>query len=182
MLLNNIMDMYFKCNDPQSAHQLFKEMRSQSILDQFSWTTVISGLCDLRLIDTAFHRFDEMQQFGVSPSAITWDTLIAACADTLDDRTAIHRKIEKSEFIKDQNIVIQLIRMYGKCNQPITARKIFDSIRGPSRSSKLWNVIISVSDAQVASSLYDEMTSSRTPSQDVISMMGVCAKEGLVEK
>ncbi|KAL3650460.1 hypothetical protein CASFOL_006863 [Castilleja foliolosa] len=72
-----LVDMYGKCGYIEKAYEVFKGMHDKDVL---AWTVMISVLALNGLGDEAFGIFTEMEAFGVGPNAVTFVSLLSACA------------------------------------------------------------------------------------------------------
>lgn len=82
---NAFIDMYCKCGRVSYASQVFDKM---PVRDVASWTSMISGFCNIGKIDTALVLFEKMKLEGLQPNDFTWNAMIAAYARSGDSNKA----------------------------------------------------------------------------------------------
>lgn len=117
-----------KCD---AALNLMKEMEAAGILpDVFTWTSVISGFAQNGRQLQALDLFREMVFVGVEPNGVTLASVISACASlqALNKGEEVHSMAVKVGFGDNLLVGNSLIDMYSKCEEPESARRVFDTI------------------------------------------------------
>ena len=76
ILGNALADMYSKCGALQKAREVFDQLR---VRDVISWSSLISGYVQQGLGHEALQCFQEMQDTGVCPNALTYISVSKAC-------------------------------------------------------------------------------------------------------
>ncbi|KAF6158688.1 hypothetical protein GIB67_040202 [Kingdonia uniflora] len=96
-----------------------------------SWTSLIAGFVNSNEPKTALRLFETMVLEGnVPPNAFTFSTVINGCSYLVDLETGrkIHALVETNGFQSDVVVCTSLVDMYGKSNEPVGARLVFDSM------------------------------------------------------
>ncbi|CAN6583916.1 unnamed protein product [Malus baccata var. baccata] len=155
VLMNTLLDMYFKCGSLSDARRVFDDMSSKNTT---TWNTMVSGYTKAGLVDEAVCLFHQMQE----PNVISWNSIIAGLADNgsprafefvcimhreglkLDGFTfpcalktcgrhgllasgkQIHCYVIKSGFESGIFTVSALVDMYSNGNELTEAVKLFD--------------------------------------------------------
>jgi pentatricopeptide repeat protein len=83
-----------------------------------------------------------MNSIGIRPKDVTLASVLACCAECLDQRGAqqLHGHIVKRDFQSNVILGTALVDVYGKCHLLADARRAFEGILQPNDIS--WNVII----------------------------------------
>ncbi|KAK9748874.1 hypothetical protein RND81_02G087000 [Saponaria officinalis] len=138
-LMNRAIETYGKCGCLRDARELFDEMRHR---DGGSWNALITAYSQGGDCGAALLMFSEMFKSGVSPSEVTFASVLGSCGVLLefDFARMVHGVILKTGF--DGNVILgsALVDVYGKCGVMVDAKKMFDEIRFPNSVS--WNVIV----------------------------------------
>ncbi|GAB4850242.1 hypothetical protein Ancab_029538 [Ancistrocladus abbreviatus] len=74
-LHNHLLNMYLKCGDFSSGLNLFDEMPQRNVV---SWSSLITGLVQLRLHDESISFFSQMYHSGVKPNEFTLVSILNA--------------------------------------------------------------------------------------------------------
>lgn len=77
LLVNSLVEMYAKCGSIEDALLAFNEMSERDVV---IWTSMIGGYAHQGLGKEALTMFEQMQQEGVKPSAITFVSVLSACS------------------------------------------------------------------------------------------------------
>eukprot|EP00249_Psilotum_nudum_P013933 c24584_g8_i1 orf=540-2285(+) len=131
--------MYSKCGSVADAREVFEKIYSRNVV---SWTIIIGAYAGLGHGDEAFELFQQMQQEGVKPNAITFISILNAFSspESLALGKFIHGNIIYSGFESDVVVGNALVSMYTKCGIIGDARKMFDQM--PVRDVASWNAMI----------------------------------------
>ncbi|KGN47194.1 pentatricopeptide repeat-containing protein At4g15720 [Cucumis sativus] len=125
--VNHLINCYVRFRSIATAHQLFDEMPNPNVV---SWTSLMAGYVDNGQPSTALFLFGEMLRSPVVPNDFTFATAIKACSilSNLRHGEMFHAHVEI--FGYGGNIVVcsSLIDMYGKCNDVVKARGVFNSM------------------------------------------------------
>ena len=123
-----MVDMYVKCGAPKKAQEVFNEL---PIRDDVSWNALISGYVQHGLGDEALKCFDLMKIDGFSPNALTYVSILKACAivRSLEIGEGIASDIRKKGLLqKDMSVGTALVDMYAKFGELEKAQKVFDEL------------------------------------------------------
>lgn len=167
---NNVMNLYFKCEDGDGGWKVFDKMRVRNVV---SWTTTISGLAACGKLDTArevfermpcknvvswtamidgyvkhkypfeaFDLFERMQIDNVRPNEFTLVSLIRACTEmgSLKLGRWVHDFALKNGFEVGPFLGTALIDMYSKCGCLEDAIAVFGRMQV--RNLATWNTMI----------------------------------------
>ncbi|KAI3714198.1 hypothetical protein L1987_72794 [Smallanthus sonchifolius] len=136
---NSLIDMYSKCNNPDSAFQAWKDMPIRNIV---SWNSLLSGLVCNGKHSEAINLFDSMQKSKIEPDAVTLVNLLQVCkhfANPLNCR-CIHTVILRKNHELNELIINTLIDLYAECNLICFAEKVFNLMK--IRDTVSWSTMI----------------------------------------
>lgn len=88
VLLNSLADALVRCDDVHAARQLLLNQSYAHVVDARTYNTVIKGLIHRRQISQAFLLAERMRDSGISPTAVTLNTLLSACVARGDFQAA----------------------------------------------------------------------------------------------
>ena len=182
---NAILDMYCKCDDIESAQEVFNRIREKDVL---SWTSMLSGLAKSGYFQEALALFQKMQLNKIELDEITLVGVLSACAQTgaLDQGKYIHLLIDKFEINCDLVLETALVDMYAKCGSIDLALQVFRRMRV--RNVFTWNALIGGlamhGHGEDAISLFDQMEPDKLMPDDVtfIALLCACSHAGLVDE
>lgn len=84
---NSLIDMYSKCEEPESASRVFNTIHEKDI---YSWNSMIGGYFQAGYCGKAHELFLEMQKSDVPPNVITWNVMISGYMQNGDEDQAIN--------------------------------------------------------------------------------------------
>ncbi|KAJ7296653.1 hypothetical protein O6H91_Y108900 [Diphasiastrum complanatum] len=155
---NALISMYGKCEDLQSALQVFDTMPEQNVA---TWNAMISTCAQTGETSMAFELFRQMPDEGMQYDKLTFVSILGACisaAELVEGRN-IHTLVREKGLELDVVVGTALTSMYGGCGSQEEARKIFEKL--PQRDVAAWNAIIATyareGNQKVALELFDEM-------------------------
>ncbi len=127
-----LLNMYIKCGETKSAYLLFSNWYYNGY--QFNvktWTMMISALIDQGDASKGLDLFDKMIGQQVMPDAITYISLLKACAILLDLARGeqIHQEIINKQVEITVPLQSALISFYVKCGKPDCAFALFDQMK-----------------------------------------------------
>ncbi|KAH7366418.1 hypothetical protein KP509_18G077200 [Ceratopteris richardii] len=138
---NALVDMYAKCGDLNKAQQVFEELPSRDVV---TWSALISGYTQQGLGQNALDCYGQMCHHRVSPTEITFVSLLKACASigAIDKGEQIHNEIVNQGFL-GEGVAIgnALVDMYAKCGVLTKAAKVLNEL--PVRDVVSWSALIS---------------------------------------
>ncbi|KAH7420891.1 hypothetical protein KP509_13G028100 [Ceratopteris richardii] len=138
---NALIDMYTKCGILTLAREVFNEL---SVRDVVSWNTLVSGYSRHGHGEAALKCYTQMLQAKVSPSIVTFASILKACGDVgaFEKGEEVHAEILRDGSLERGAVVGNaLVNMYCKCGQLIKAQQLFNDLQ--SQDPVLWNVLIS---------------------------------------
>lgn len=134
-----VVDMYCKCGSLEDARFSFDQLSEKNVV---SWNVIIAAYVRHSHTKEAFQLFDLMQQEGVLPDKVSIVSILASCSSlaALTYGKNIHVYIMHNGFEFDDDVMIAVINMYGKCGSLEDARKMFENL--PEQTLVSWNVMI----------------------------------------
>jgi pentatricopeptide repeat protein len=149
---------------------------------------MISACAQHGLGKEAISLFWQMEQEGVKPDKVTFNTVLNACASlaALDKGRQVHACIIEAGFERDVFVGNALVDMYSKAGSLEDARQAFDNIS--LRDVVSWSTMILAyaqhGHGQEALQLFEQMQEEGVK-PDLITFMGVlsaCSNVGLVDE
>ncbi|KAI5070869.1 hypothetical protein GOP47_0015212 [Adiantum capillus-veneris] len=135
-----LVDMYAKCGDLSQAHSVLQKLPSRNVV---SWSALIAGYAQKGQGRQALDCFVQMQREGILPNAVTYVSVLKACAviGALDKGKQIHDEILRQGLLA-QNIILgnALVDMYAKCGALPQARSVLERLS--SRDVVSWSALI----------------------------------------
>lgn len=112
---NTLVDMYAKCGSVEEARKFFNNMVKRDVV---SYTARIGGCVQHGHYEEAFEVFAGMERENVEPNAITFRTLIEACAASGDliRGNWLRARIVNAGLELDLSIRNALNDMYARCS------------------------------------------------------------------
>nr|KYP57932.1 Pentatricopeptide repeat-containing protein At4g02750 family [Cajanus cajan] len=126
------------------ACRVFDNMPVKSTV---SWTALITGFARNGRCGEALDVFKQMLEDGVRPSALTFVSVLGACAEValLGRGKQVHGQVIRggvSGNLFNVYVCNALIDMYGKCGDMRSAENLFEM--APVRDVVTWNTLITV--------------------------------------
>ena len=136
---NALVHMYAKCGSIDDARLAFDKMEERDVV---TWNVMIGGLAEHGCGHEAYVLFQQMQLEGFKPNAITYMSILNACASAgaLEWVKEVHRHAREAGFESDVRVGNALVHMYAKCGSIADARLTFDKME--ERDVVTWNVMI----------------------------------------
>ncbi|KAK6916699.1 E motif [Dillenia turbinata] len=171
LLVNNLINMYFKFGDDAQARKLFDKM---SVRNLYSWNNMLAGYAKLGMIKPAKKLFDKMPEKDV----VSWNTMIIAyarngyynnalrfygllrnsglgfnafsfagvlsvCVKVKDVGLTrqVHCQVIVSGFPLNVVLLSSVVDAYAKSGEMRDARKLFDEMKG--RDILAWTTLVS---------------------------------------
>ena len=136
---NALVHMYAKCGSIDDARLAFDKMEERDVV---TWTVMIGGLAEHGCGHEAYELFLQMKREGFKPNAITYISILNACASAgaLEWVKEVHRHAHEAGFESDVRVGSALVHMYAKCGSIADARLAFDKMQ--ERDVVTWNVMI----------------------------------------
>lgn len=124
---NHLINAYIRCHYVKHAHKVFDEMLEPNIV---SWTSLMGGYTAARQPKLALGLFAKMPKHLVFPNAFTLSTAVNASSALADIKTGklVHAYVELYGYQRNLVVCTSLVDMYGKSNDLVSARRVFDSM------------------------------------------------------
>ena len=134
-----LVHMYAKCGSIDDARLAFDKMEERDVI---TWSVMIGGLAEHGCGSEAYELFLHMQREGFKPNAITYMSILNACASAgaLEWVKEVHTHAREAGFESDVRVGSALVHMYAKCGSIDDARLAFDKMK--ERDVVTWNVMI----------------------------------------
>ncbi|MCO5570113.1 hypothetical protein L7F22_023829 [Adiantum nelumboides] len=133
--------MYAKCCELERAQVLLGTHKSK---DLTTWTALIGGYAREGQGQRALECFEIMQQERISPDAVTYVSILKACAilKAVNKGERIHDEVARQGLL-ESNVVLgnALVDMYVKCGALSKARDVVKKL--PFRDVVSWSTLIS---------------------------------------
>ncbi|KAJ6713399.1 PENTATRICOPEPTIDE REPEAT-CONTAINING PROTEIN [Salix purpurea] len=125
---NALVDMYSKCGCIGYARRVFDRMVKRDIV---SWTSMISGYCNVKKIEEALALFERMRLEGLEPNDFTWNVLISGYARRGDSDGAFSllSKMTREGLVPDLVTWNAMIAGFVQGERAGDAFKLFQDIR-----------------------------------------------------
>ncbi|GAV89940.1 LOW QUALITY PROTEIN: PPR domain-containing protein/PPR_2 domain-containing protein, partial [Cephalotus follicularis] len=140
-----LMEMYFKCGDPESGFNIFKRSQNRNLV---TWGAVLSNSAQNGYPIKALELFyDFMSEHGGFPDSFLLVSVLRACSSLTSKPKCeeIHGSAVKMSFDSRVNYIktpeFYLLDMYGKGRDMESAQKVFSGLL--SRDLVSWNALIS---------------------------------------
>ncbi|KAH7315541.1 hypothetical protein KP509_21G054200 [Ceratopteris richardii] len=132
--------MYAMCDDLGKAQRTLMELLERDVV---CWNALIVGCVEHGKCDQALTFFEQMQDEGIPPDAVSYSCVLKACGilgATIRGQ-AIHDEIARRGLLGNDIVLGNvLVDMYAKCGVLEKARKILDEL--PRRNLISWNTLI----------------------------------------
>lgn len=186
LVKNALLDAYAKCNFPELAWELFRQMERK---DTISWSTIMTAFSQSGKPEVAVGLFQKMALLKeVKFNYVTLLNLLEACSIIADLRRSkwAHGIAIRFEMASEVAVGTALLNMYSKCGALDASRKVFDRMREKNLVS--WSAMIAaygthghVNDA--LSLLAEmEMNDLRPNAVTMISILSACSHGGLIKE
>lgn len=169
---NSVIHFLVSCGELDHAHKVFDE---SFLRDLVSWNSIINGYVRSGKPWEALKLYQQMEEEGIKPDAVTMIGVISSCAqlENLNLGRKFHQYIEQNQIKITLPLSNTLIDMYIKCGNMESAESLFNKMSKKTIVS--WTTMIvgygKHSYIEAAKKLFDEM-----PEKDVVpwnAMIGV---------
>ncbi|RWR77273.1 putative pentatricopeptide repeat-containing protein [Cinnamomum micranthum f. kanehirae] len=139
-LSNRLINSYSSLGLLPIAHHIFQQMPLKNVV---SWTILISGLSKNGLFMEALEVFCQMKDSGAAPNAVTFVSVLPACAHLGMFRIgkSIHGLLIRWGIEMNVYVETSLVDLYARCGSLGIARRLFEKMS--QRNVVSWNTIIS---------------------------------------
>jgi pentatricopeptide repeat protein len=183
---NSLIDMYAKCGSIADAENVFNKMPTRNVV---SWSAMILGFVKFGQGQRALVLYQDMQQEGVEPNAVTFMGVLNACASlaALEEGGRVHQQIVQSGCESDAFVGSSLINMYVKCGSIDNAWNVFKRMM-PTQDMVAWNSMLGGysmhGHAQEAQAHFDKMCEAgiKTDTVTLVYLLSACSHAGLVHE
>ncbi|KAI5061610.1 hypothetical protein GOP47_0024115 [Adiantum capillus-veneris] len=184
-LATALLDMYAKCGALSKAQKLLKKLRFRNVV---SWNTLIAGYVQDGQGKQALDCLNLMQREGISPDAVTYLSILKACATirAIEKGQEIHERIAKDGLLQDSTMLGNaLVDMYAKCGALSKAQDVLQKL--PSRNVVSWSTLIEgyaqEGQGEQALHCFELMLNEgiRPDAVTFVSLLNVCSHLGLVD-
>ncbi|KAI5056879.1 hypothetical protein GOP47_0028697 [Adiantum capillus-veneris] len=136
---NALIDVYVNCRRLKEADTLFHRLHMRDVI---TWTTLASGYAQHGFSRKAMQLFEDMEQHGMNPNAVTLVLALRACCNTsaLQQGRKVHACLVEYGTELDDFASSSLVDMYGKCGSPSAAAIMFERL--PRMSVVSWSALI----------------------------------------
>ncbi|KAL3509456.1 hypothetical protein ACH5RR_028857 [Cinchona calisaya] len=148
---NSLLALYFKlCPNFRDTRKVFDGLFYKDVV---SWSSIISGYIRVGKPEFSIDLYMEMVGCGVEPNGFTLSAVIKACSELGELRLGkcFHGVVIKCGFELNHVIASSLIDMYGRNNESVDSRKLFDELLVP--DAICWTSVIS---AYTRNDLYEK--------------------------
>lgn len=180
---NALITMYGNCGSLVDACKVFMSMPT---LDAVSWTAVIAVFAQNGYGKEALEFFPQMLQLGVTPTNITYISILEALASltALEEGKMIYFLIVDSGM--ESNVVVgnAFINFYAKCGKVDEAFHLFQRL--PNKDIVSWSAMIAAyahqGKGKEAFNLFLKMKERGLKPDDVtfVSLLSACSHAGLI--
>ncbi|CAI0438268.1 unnamed protein product [Linum tenue] len=136
---DGLVDMYSKCLRIDEAVRLWNSVPGNYT---YSYQLILNGLVEHGYAEQGLEILRKMIDEDFEWDGTTWVSVFALLACLRDLRLArqAHGKLITSNLECDMYVNSALINMYGKCGNPLNARRVFDGLQD--RNVVLWTSIM----------------------------------------
>ncbi|KNA14228.1 hypothetical protein SOVF_109420 [Spinacia oleracea] len=125
ILASALVDVYGKCDKMVDARRMFDEIHRPNAV---SWNVIVRRYLEVGDERESISMFFQTIIEGVRPLTFTFSSALVACSkrQAFLEGIQIHGVVVKFRYEDDGKVANSLIGMYVKCNDVVSARKIFD--------------------------------------------------------
>ncbi|XP_020097183.1 putative pentatricopeptide repeat-containing protein At3g15930 [Ananas comosus] len=136
---NALIHMYACSGDIETAQHLFERSYKREAV---MWNAMISGHNRNKQFEMSCKIFVDMVKQCVSPTAITYISVISACAKLrdLDFGIQVHKHIKESGTLPNLKIENALVDMYAECCDMDAALRLFEGMK--TRDVISWTALV----------------------------------------
>lgn len=134
-----ILHFYSRCDDLDSAFEVFDRMQKRDVI---AWTTMITACSQHGRGYEAIVMLPQMLSDGLDPNEFTICSVLNACAEEKELRFGeqLHGTVIKKAYDMDVYVGTSLVDLYAKCGKIEDSRTLFDGMRR--RNAITWSTII----------------------------------------
>ncbi|CAH1442308.1 unnamed protein product [Lactuca virosa] len=134
-----LMKAYSECRQIAVTRQLFDEFPQKDVV---FFNVMIRSYVNNEFYEKALRMYRSMFKFNINPDHFTVPQVLKACSvsENLWVGLQTHVAVLKKGLHSNLYVGNGLITMYGKCNQLLEGRQVFDEM--PSRDIVSWNAMV----------------------------------------
>lgn len=138
-VINSLITMYFNCECVTDANEVFEEAEA-TIRDCITYNAMIDGLVTMERHEDAFLMFRKMQEACISPTELTFVSILSSCSSLKAGRQALSQAIKMGLFACTavNNATMTMYSSFGELHE---AQNIFETMEQKDLVS--WNIMIS---------------------------------------
>ncbi|CAA0810681.1 Pentatricopeptide repeat-containing protein [Striga hermonthica] len=135
----SLVDMYVKNENLCAGKKVFDEIKDKNVV---TWTSLLAGYAQKRMIREVAELFSSMRFEGVEPNPITFAAILGALANERAIRVGIqlHSLVIKNGLDSARVVGNSLVTLYSKCGMAREAKDVFGDTEG--RDAVSWNGMI----------------------------------------
>ncbi|XP_024525730.1 pentatricopeptide repeat-containing protein At4g21065 [Selaginella moellendorffii] len=139
MVGTSLVNMFGKCKNVDAARAVFDSLPRKNLV---TWNNMVAVYSQNWQCKKAIQVFRFMDLEGVQPDAVTFLTIIDACAALAahTEGRMVHDDITASGIPMDVALGTAVMHFYGKCGRLDNARAIFDSLG--KKNTVTWSAIL----------------------------------------
>ncbi|KAG0497146.1 hypothetical protein HPP92_001837 [Vanilla planifolia] len=184
-ITTSLIDLYFKCGRVGYSESIFQRSPRELVV---LWNVMISGYVSAGYYFEALDVFHGMKLYNIRPDAITYTSILSACAQltALQQGKEIHEQISSNGLESNEVVMCALVEMYAKCGAVRDAREVFDKLS--IRDTVSWTSMIMAygSNGQISEALdlFEEMKRMKIKPDRVtfLALMSACNHGGMVDE
>ncbi|GLT44246.1 hypothetical protein SLA2020_181550 [Shorea laevis] len=138
-VVNALITMYFNCEDGVGACSVFEQVET-SVRDQITFNVMIDGFINMGRVEEGFIKFSEMLQDGISPTELTFVSLMSSCSCPRIG-CQVYAQAIKIGFEGCTSVSNAAVTMYSSFGDLSAAQMIFHRLEEKDLVS--WNAMIS---------------------------------------
>ncbi|KAL6615685.1 hypothetical protein ACP70R_037955 [Stipagrostis hirtigluma subsp. patula] len=182
---NALVTMYARCGCMSDALEAFRAM---PVRNTKSWNMLIDGFVQNQKHKDTLRMFEEMMSNGVTPDAVTFVSVLSACAQLgeLQQGRDFHNYINDHGICCDTILTNSLINMYAKCGDMAAAEVVFQAME--QRDVISWTTMICgyVKGRQytAAFEFFEQMKIAEVVANEMalVSLLSACSQLGALDK
>ncbi|XP_024518157.1 pentatricopeptide repeat-containing protein At1g11290, chloroplastic-like [Selaginella moellendorffii] len=185
VLGNAIIDLYGKCGSLENAWEAFDRMENKDVV---SWTTILGAYSQHGLFSEVVGLFNKMLLEGITPSTVTFVTVLYACAEckALEVGKKIHARVMEAGLEFDELLSSAIRSLYAECGYLEEVCRVFHG-RKQEQEVAAWNgMVVALSRRELfdeAVGLYRQMQLEGVPGDKftLVSVLEACSELPLVK-
>ncbi|KAH7441474.1 hypothetical protein KP509_03G039400 [Ceratopteris richardii] len=123
-----LVDMYAKCGCLFEAQEVLDRLSTRDVV---SWNALLSGYTEHAHYEDALLCFEKLQLEGIFPNAVTYVSVLKACAGTQagEKGCEIHAEVARNGLLGENVFVGNvLVDMYARCGLLIKAQEVYERL------------------------------------------------------